>query len=655
MTKRKKLPLGIQTFSEIIEGGYYYVDKTALAWQLIENGKYYFLSRPRRFGKSLFLDTLKEIFSARQDLFRGLAIDAHYDWQVSHPVLRLNLARRNHVSVQQCVEMVNHQLQAYEQEFGLPAGASAPALRLADLIARLHLQTGKKVVVLVDEYDKPILDHIDQPESARQMRDFLRDLYSALKTEDEHLRFVLLTGVSKFSKVSLFSGLNHLTDITLDTRYATLCGYTETELHSTFADRLKEFSRDEIRRWYNGYCWLGESVYNPWSILNLLDKRQFRAYWAESGQPAFLLKLLASRQIFTPRLAAWQTDESLLGRFDVDDIEPEALLFQTGYLTIKAINRQSATTQYTLCYPNREVETSLNAGLLATLIGGAALLQFDQPLREAILRADWAALEQQLTAQFAAIPYNYHTQNAIARYEGYYASIFFCMLATLGFAVQPEDVTNRGRIDLTLTLPDKICLFEFKVVASDASQEANQAAIRQMRKQQYAQKFAASAVPVFLIGITFSQAARNISAFQWEAASPDWAMPASESSHEQTGHAQTSNVQAVNASPVGNLQSITAMQAIATLPDSQAELKTLLTRLVTLIEHSPLPDTDKKDAMQQTGIIVEAAQQPAATQAGRVRRALDYIKGIFSAPTDAVASTEPLQDLANQIGHWFGQ
>ncbi len=521
MTNRKKLPLGIQTFSEIIEGGYYYVDKTMLVWQMIDQGKYYFLSRPRRFGKSLFLDTLKSAFEGRQDLFAGLAITRHTDLAQSWPVLHFNFAAGPQASPAALLQLLQRMLADYEQQFGLPGGAAndTPGQRLAQLLAHLHHKSGRKVVVLVDEYDKPILDHLLKPELATQMRDILREFYSTLKAEDEHLRFVFLTGVSKFSKAGLFSGLNHLHDITLDPRYATVCGYTETELRQVFADQIDRFDSGEIKRWYNGYHWLGEPVYNPWSILSLFATGRFKNYWFESGTPTFLINLLREKQVFIPRLAEWKIPESSLSEFEIGHIAVEALLFQTGYLSIRAVHEQDHKTWYTLGWPNLEVSSSLNESLLLAYTGQAL-----SPDMSAILaNSDWPALKGLLQARFAAIPHQWHTQNPMAHYEGWYASVFFSHFAALGLDVRGEDATSHGRVDLALLLPDKTCLFEFKVSA----QGDNPAAMAQLREKRYAEKYRARGVPVWLIGVTFSHAERNIVGFMLEPDQPPAATLAS--------------------------------------------------------------------------------------------------------------------------------
>ncbi|MEN9865006.1 MAG: hypothetical protein RL748_596 [Pseudomonadota bacterium] len=250
---RKKLPIGIQTLSKIILGGHYYVDKTGLALQMINDGQYYFLSRPRRFGKSLFLDTLKEIFEGNQALFVGLQIHDQWDWSQPFPVIRINFAGANLKDPQDLARSLHQQLEDHERQFDVPARYPDNRSRFADLILRLHQKTGQKVVVLVDEYDKPILDKIENKAIAEAMREDLKDLYSVIKGQDAHIRFVFLTGVSKFSKISLFSGLNNLNDITLDAKYSALCGYTDADIDTLFAPELPGLDRAEIKRWYNGY------------------------------------------------------------------------------------------------------------------------------------------------------------------------------------------------------------------------------------------------------------------------------------------------------------------------------------------------------------------------------------------------------------------
>ncbi|MEN9865012.1 MAG: hypothetical protein RL748_602 [Pseudomonadota bacterium] len=511
---RKKLPIGIQSFAKLREGGFYYVDKTGFALRLASGAGYYFLSRPRRFGKSLFLDTLKELFEGNQPLFTGLAIHDHWDWSQRFSVIRLSFAGAVLEDKADLRQLLSQQLEDYERQFGLPARYPDNRGRLADLIKRLHQQSGQRVVVLVDEYDKPILDRIDDPATARAMREELKNIYSVIKNEDAHIRFAFLTGVTKFSKVSLFSGLNNLEDITLDPAYSALCGYTEQDLNTVFAAELPGLDQAQMRNWYNGYNWLGQAVYNPFDLLLLFQQRKFKSWWFETGTPAFLLKLMAETGFFTPRLATLRTNEALISTFDIEQIGTEALLFQCGYLTIlRSEETVPGMTRYILGYPNREVESSLNASLLASYTGEPAQNeQHRAELADLLLAQDIAGLRLKFHAFFGSIPHHWYTNNSIAQYEGFYASVFYSYFAALGFDVRVEDATNHGRIDMTVKLPERIYLFEFKVVELVPDGRA----LQQLKDKAYADKYKSEGLPIVLIGVEFSREARNVVGFECE-------------------------------------------------------------------------------------------------------------------------------------------
>ena len=353
---RRRLPIGIQTFRTIREEDCYYVDKTAHVRRLVDEGTHYFLSRPRRFGKSLFVDTLKELFEGNEALFRGLAVHDHWDWSARHPVLRLSFGGGLFREPGGLQASVMAQLDDVEREAGAVSDCPTAPERLRDVLAALHRRAGRRVVVLVDEYDKPILDALDVPDVARANRDFLRGLYAMIKDCDAHVRFAFLTGVSRFSKVSLFSGLNNLTDITLEPAYSAVCGYTDEDVDTVFAPELAGLDRQAIRDWYNGYSWLGAaSVYNPFDILLLFRRRKFDAYWFETGTPTFLVETLFERRVSSIALGEMVAGSDLLSVFDVDEMATEALLFQTGYLTIKGEEDLGGEPVYRLGYPNREV------------------------------------------------------------------------------------------------------------------------------------------------------------------------------------------------------------------------------------------------------------------------------------------------------------
>ena len=513
---RRRLPIGIQTFRELRERGCHYVDKTAyMAW-LADEGKHYFLSRPRRFGKSLFLDTLKELFEGNEPLFEGLAVHDAWDWSVRHPVLRLSFGSGNFRAAGGLHANVMAQLDAGEAGAGIASDYSTAPERFRNLLAAMHERAGQRVVVLVDEYDKPILDVLDVPDLARANRDLLRSVYAVVKDADAHVRFTFLTGVSKFSKVSLFSGLNNLIDVTLDPRFSAVCGYTEADLDAVFAAELDGLDRDEVRHWYDGYNWLGEeNVYNPYDVLLLLRNRTFDAWWFETGTPSFLVETLLARGVGSMTLDGMAGSADLLSSFDVDHVATEALLFQTGYLTIAGVENIGGKTLYRLGYPNREVRQSLNERLLRAMTPETPRQGMREIRLYKLLQAnDFTGLRTFFEAFFAGIPHDWHRKNDIARYEGWYASVFYSHFAALGLDVVVEEGSSRGRLDMAVRFNAQVYLFEFKVV--ELAPEG--AALAQLKAKRYADKYRGLGRPIHLIGVEFSRKTRNVAAFEVERA-----------------------------------------------------------------------------------------------------------------------------------------
>ena len=513
---RRKLPIGIQTFREIREDDCYYVDKTSLIRLLAEGGKHYFLSRPRRFGKSLLLDTIKELFEGNEALFQGLAIHDQWDWNVRRPVLRVSFGSGQFSKPGELQARFREMLEPVGRSVGVSLEGATAAGYFTALIKALRESGGRRVAVLVDEYDKPILDALDVSEVARANRDFLRGIYSVIKDCDECIKFTLLTGVSKFSKVSLFSGLNNLMDITLDPAYSAICGYKEQDLDKVFAPELEGLDRDKVRRWYNGYNWRGkEKVYNPFDILLLFRQREFKAHWFETGSPKFLIDTLLRRGVPTLDLEGMVGSEALLSDFDVDEMAVEALLFQTGYLTITGEDASNGLAQYQLGYPNLEVRQSLNEHLLMALLPDASRrLAQKASLRKLLAANDFAGLEALLRAVFAAIPHQWHTRNDIRDYEGYYASVVYSYFAAQGLDLVAEDSASGGRADMVVRCNGGIYIFEFKLL-KDAPEGK---ALAQIKEKGYADKYRHPDRPTHLIGVEFSKAERNIVAFEVERA-----------------------------------------------------------------------------------------------------------------------------------------
>ncbi len=510
----KKLPIGIQTFREIREESYYYIDKTSFALKLAVEGKYYFLSRPRRFGKSLFLDTLAELFAGNEPLFRGLYCYDHWDWSIRYPVIRLSFGGGVVRNREELDTKISELLRINQEALGIRCQQSAGSVCFAELIREACRQFGQRCVVLVDEYDKPILDNIAEPETARAMREGLRNLYSVIKDNDAHIRFAFLTGVSKFSKVSIFSGLNNLRDITLSNDYSAICGYTDADVDTVFAPELPGLDRQQIRDWYNGYNWTGQPVYNPFDLLLLFKEREFRAYWFETGTPTFLVDWLMQRGYFTPSLSRQYSSLELLSAFDVDHIEPEALLFQTGYTTLQGVEEYLPGQRiYWLGYPNKEVQISLNSALLPALgIEGQKVLTHRIRLLELLRANNFSGLQQLFASFFASIPHDWYRNNPIAQYEGYYASVFYSHFAALGLDIVVEDTTHHGRIDMAVIFNAHIYLFEFKVV--ELVPEGH--ALEQLKEKGYGEKYKSRNEPIYLVGVEFSKDNRSVVGFEVE-------------------------------------------------------------------------------------------------------------------------------------------
>ncbi|MDR1461768.1 MAG: ATP-binding protein [Azoarcus sp.] len=509
---RKKLPIGIQSFAKIREGDYYYIDKTPYALRLIEEGKCYFLSRPRRFGKSLFLDTLGELFQGNEALFRGLDCHGKWDWSVKYPVIRISFGSGVQQTRDGLTQRILEIFHENEQRLGLESVAASVPGRFANLILEAERKFGQRVVVLVDEYDKPILDNLARPELAREMRDGLHDLYSVVKDQDAHIQFALLAGVSRLSKVNIFSGLNNLFDITISPAYSAICGYTDHDVDTVFAPELPGLDREEIRDWYNGYNWTGEAVYNPFDLLLLFDSREFSPYWFETGTPTFLLDVLLDQSIYLPDLEQMTATDILISSFEVGDIHPIALLFQTGYLTIDHFESLGAVRQYALRFPNREVRSSLYGALLQRL-RPQQIRDARHPSLYSVLRAnDFAGLRELITACFAGIPADWHRKNDVGEYEGYYASVFYAYFISLGLDVVAEDASSTGRLDMAVRFNGHVYLFEFKVV--EAFPEGR--ALQQIKDRGYAGKYRGAGQPIHLIGVEFSRDKRNIVGFEVE-------------------------------------------------------------------------------------------------------------------------------------------
>jgi len=508
----KPLPIGIQTFGDIIEGGFLYVDKTRWIYEMVRYPKgVYFLSRPRRFGKSLLLSTLEAIFQGRRELFVGLWIaESDYAWE-EYPVIRVDFSNSRVRTSEELETTIQEYLQEIAGKHGVSLGKGGYQKQFRDLIRALAARN--RVAVLIDEYDKPIIDNIENVAEAQRIRDVLKGFYTIIKGMDEYLRFVLLTGVSKFSKVGVFSGLNNLNDITLDDRYAALLGITQEEVERDFRDYIQAFAKSagtpapqlvaEVRRWYDGFCFSKSCtpVYNPFSLLLLFDTRDFRNYWFETGTPTFLIKLLREREYDVQELEHLQVNELSFSSYEVEDLSVLPLLVQTGYLTIKGYDPQRRL--YTLSYPNREVEDAF----VRYLVGEFSAVRKERAdtyvwqMIDALQEADFEHFFEVLQVFFAGIPYDIQI-----RQERYYQTIFYLIFKLMGLQVQAETRTSRGRIDALVELDAGVYIFEFKLEGAGSVQDA----LAQIRERGYAGPYRGTEKPVYAIGAVFGLKERGV-------------------------------------------------------------------------------------------------------------------------------------------------
>ena len=506
----KNLPIGVQSFEKLILGQYLYVDKTEHIYNLLAtSGGIYFLSRPRRFGKSLLISTLEAIFDGQKELFKDLWIyDQNYDWQ-EHPVIRISFGGVCYDNKKTLIDYLYKELSDIANKYEVKLSEPRFDFRFKELIQKLSKIN--KVVILIDEYDKAMLDVIDNIELSKANRETLRGFYSVIKETDQYLKFVLLTGVSKFSKVSVFSGLNNLNDLTMDTRYAEMLGYTQTELEHYFTDRIDILAKyeqinriallEKIKHWYNGYRFSKEntSVYNPFSTLLLFDKNDFANHWFETGTPTFLLNLIKKNNYEMPKIETLNINEKAFSSYEIENLDILPLLLQTGYLTIKEYNKER--NLYQLCYPNYEVKNAFLEQLTETYSTVRATLvsSYLYDLIDYLAVDDLDNFFETLEIFFANIPYDIQITD-----EKYYQTIFYLIFTLIGLKVEAEVRTNKGRIDAVIVSEDSIYIFEFKLEGT------KEEAVTQIKNREYFQKYQNSNKKIVLVGVEFDKEKRNI-------------------------------------------------------------------------------------------------------------------------------------------------
>ncbi len=507
----RKYPIGIQSFENIRKEGYLYVDKTALVYQLVQTGKYYFLSRPRRFGKSLLLSTLQAYYEGKKELFEGLAMASlEKDWK-TYPVLHLDLNAQRYDSVDSLISILNDTLCEWERLYGTQESETTLSLRFKGVIQRAAEKTGRNVVVLIDEYDKPMLQAIHNKELQSNYRNILKAFYGVLKSKDAYLQFALLTGVTKFSKVSVFSDLNNLMDISMDNRYATICGITEQELVTDLGEYIRDLSETlqmsyedllrELQERYDGYHFVenSEGLYNPFSLLNTFARKKLGNYWFETGTPTYLVELLKENHYPLEHLTYEQATADTLTGIDTVDSSPIPVLYQSGYLTIKDYDPEFET--YTLGFPNKEVEEGFTRFLLpyyAHIRSGSSAFHIVNFVKE-VRSGDIDGFMKRLQSFFSDTPYE-----LVRDLELHYQNVLFIIFRLVGFYTQAEYHTSEGRVDLVIRTDQFIYVMEFKL---DGTAEE---ALQQIEEKQYALPFASDPRRLFKVGVNFSNATRNI-------------------------------------------------------------------------------------------------------------------------------------------------
>ena len=507
----KLYPVGVQNFEKVILGGYEYVDKTALIYELFNTGSYYFLSRPRRFGKSLLLSTLEAYAQGKKELFKGLALEKlERDWTV-YPVLHMDLNTEKYDTKASLENKLELTLKQWEGEYGYNPDEYSVATRFEGVIRRACEQTGRRVVILIDEYDKPMLQAIGNEALQNEYRSTLKAFYGALKSMDGCIRFALLTGVTKFGKVSVFSDLNNLMDISMDDRYVEICGISEKEIHAYFEEDIHalatatglayEETCAELKANYDGYHFTENAVgmYNPFSLLNTFAKKKFGSYWFETGTPTYLVELLKLHHYPIEDLEHIVTSQPVLDSIDTASTDPIPVIYQSGYLTIKGYNKMFEN--YTLGFPNREVEQGFFKFLLpnyASVSVSKSPYQI-QCFVEEVMAGKVDDFFDRLKTMFTDIPYELARDR-----EVHYQNILYIIFKLMGFYVQVEYHTSRGRIDLVLQTQDYVYVMEFKLNGSADE------ALAQIREKGYAAPFAKDSRTVYRIGVNFSDELRNI-------------------------------------------------------------------------------------------------------------------------------------------------
>ena len=516
----KNLPIGIQNIQEIITDGYIYVDKTQFALELIQTGKHYFLSRPRRFGKSLFVSTLEEIFKGNRALFEGCHIaQSNYDWK-PYPVLYLDFGRITNETTEDLKIHLHEIITTISEEHSIKINVTSLEFRLEMLVKGLAKNGKGKVVVLIDEYDKPLIDHLHNPEVVEGNRQLLQSFFGALKSLDKHIKFTFITGISKFSKVSLFSGANHLNDISMSAQYADMMGYTQEELTEYFGQHIQAITQErnaqgqssneeevlaEIKDWYNGYRFSKAEryVYNPFSTLKYLAEKEADSYWFATGTPFFLTEQIKKySKDLVPLSGTQAKDDELTGSGNIEKINLKALMFQSGYLTIESYNKK--TRYYQLVFANKEVREAFIHSLIEHFV--KLNEKFSAEMRTLLEKHNLTVFFEKIKRRFSKFPY----QTFSKAQENTYHGLLFSILNSIDLEVSAEVSNNSGRLDLLIQMPKTTYIIELKL---DSSPETG---LKQIISKEYDRPYLGQGKSIARIGLNFSSDKRNIDTWQGE-------------------------------------------------------------------------------------------------------------------------------------------
>ena len=532
--KRKELPLGIQGFKKIREGNYYYADKTRLIEKLVVASStkkskpgYYFLSRPRRFGKSLLVDTIRYLFEGKKELFEGLYIYDKWDWNQTHPVIRLSFGGTQYKKIDDIEGSVYKHLTKIEKAHKIPAyvhpedeePTSKGTFHFSHVISSLYEKYKKEVAILIDEYDLPLLDVLEDPKKAKEHCEYLRGLYGVLKEDHDEIHFTFVTGISMFSKVNLFSRINHLNDISVDKNFSTICGYTSHDLETVFAPEIKPYSMKKIKRWYDGYNWDPKNksprVFCPSSVLLLFAKDDFQNWWCDDSTPKHMYDLMKKNHITSLNIGNKHVQKSFLKTFDVENPDITILLFQLGYLTIRKPMDGYDENYLRLTFPNYEVAKSLSTAYLEHRIGSCLPANFSQHGPEILkpLRSlDASELQARISNFLSELPCNKNTGSKPPQYEWYYGDLMYALLVSHCSSITMEETTSHGRSDMVIREKNQVFVCEFKCINSDDNNpnKVSQGALQQIKDRKYGDRYRKDRVGVYAVSMVFGKKERDI-------------------------------------------------------------------------------------------------------------------------------------------------